>query len=268
MRIGVFLAASILFVTGALPAPASAQGTDSIPRRYALDEPSHFESGCQDPCACPVLIRAPVTGTFVLTLTGDNGLFRDYCVDAVDWTIADGNPPRRVSGAGTYRIGGEVAIQHQLVLDLSFDGEPSQHLDSGLQGTTNDFPKINISAAAHGFFCWDTVLVLHAAPESPVSGIGRDDPRFGLKRARPNPFARDTQVDFVLPSPATVRLRVLDLVGRLVQTLAVSARLDAGPHSVPWDGRDRAGRRAPPGEYLVQLETGAGRAVLRIVKLD
>jgi hypothetical protein len=215
-----------------------------------------------------VLIRAPVTGTLTLRLTGDNGLFRDYRVENVDWKIADGSLPQHVSGAGTYRIGGEVAIQQQLVLDLSFDGQSPEHFDSGLRGTTNEFPKIDISAAVHGFYCWDTVLVLEAEPESPVSGVGRGGLRFGFQRARPNPFTGDTQVDFALPSPATVRLRVLDLAGRLVRTLDAPARFDAGPHTVAWDGRDRAGRQAPPGEYLVQLESGAARSVMRIVKLD
>ena len=53
-------------------------------------------------------------------------------------------------------------------------------------------------------------------------------------------------------------LRVFDLAGRLVRTLAEDESLAAGEHRRVWDGKDRAGRPASAGVYLVRLETRSG----------
>ena len=81
----------------------------------------------------------------------------------------------------------------------------------------------------------------------------------------PNPFNPSTTVTFTLPQPTQVRLTVHDLRGRLVAIL-VDARQAAGTHSAAWDGRDRHGRAAAAGVYLLQLqvegEIRTGRMVL------
>jgi len=58
-------------------------------------------------------------------------------------------------------------------------------------------------------------------------------------------------------------LRVLDLAGRVVRTLADS-RFGAGRHAIEWDGRDEGGRPAAPGLYLVRL-SGGGVSVMQKV---
>ena len=86
--------------------------------------------------------------------------------------------------------------------------------------------------------------------------------------ASPNPFRLSTSVRFELSQPAAVRLEIFDVRGARVATLMEGDVLGAGGHSTTWDGRDRAGRLAPPGLYLVRLETG-GRAWLgRVVRLE
>ena len=60
-----------------------------------------------------------------------------------------------------------------------------------------------------------------------------------------------------------MRLRVLDLEGRTVRTLAEGV-LPAGRHQIRWQpGRD--GSPAPAGLYFVLYETPAGRFVRRVV---
>jgi hypothetical protein len=81
-----------------------------------------------------------------------------------------------------------------------------------------------------------------------------------LHGAAPNPFNPRTEVVFELPRPATVSLRIHDLAGRLVRSLARGEGLPAGRHARGWDGRDDAGRGLPSGVYLVELRAdGASR---------
>jgi hypothetical protein len=75
-----------------------------------------------------------------------------------------------------------------------------------------------------------------------------------LRQNVPNPFRSVTSVKFALPAAADVQLEVFDVAGRRVTRL-VSGQVAAGEHTVTWDGRNAAGRRAAAGVYLVRLHT-------------
>lgn len=93
----------------------------------------------------------------------------------------------------------------------------------------------------------------------------QETPRPSL-RAEPNPFHGATRIRFALEEAAPVRVTVHDVAGREVARLA-HGPLSAGPRALVWDGRDAAGRRVPPGAYLVRL-AGPGRAEsLRVVRI-
>jgi hypothetical protein len=87
-----------------------------------------------------------------------------------------------------------------------------------------------------------------------VAGGGPDAPAVGLAQNRPNPFASGTWITYSLGRDQQVSLKVYDVEGRLVRTLA-SGREPAGSHRVRWDGRDSRDRAAAPGIYLYRLET-------------
>jgi hypothetical protein len=82
--------------------------------------------------------------------------------------------------------------------------------------------------------------------------------------AAPNPFNPRTRLSFTLPAAAHVSLAVHDLRGRRVRQL-VDGRLAAGTHDVVWNGRDRTGRPAAAGVYLVTIEAGRWTASARVV---
>jgi hypothetical protein len=73
--------------------------------------------------------------------------------------------------------------------------------------------------------------------------------------AYPNPFTERTNVQLSLARAGRVKLVAFDLGGRLVRTL-VDGEMEAGLHSVTWDGRSDAGAALAPGAYVVRLETG------------
>jgi hypothetical protein len=104
-----------------------------------------------------------------------------------------------------------------------------------------------------------------------VVGVGGAEPvppaRFGFESAQPNPFATSTTLHVMVPEAARTRLEVVDVLGRRVAVL-VDARLAAGQHVVPWDGRDGRGQRVGAGIYFARLvQPGRADAVSRLVRL-
>jgi len=80
----------------------------------------------------------------------------------------------------------------------------------------------------------------------------------------PNPFGSSTRIDFVLPEAGTVNLVVYNIAGRRIATL-VQGRLDAGPHSVTWNGKTANQVSAAPGMYQYVLKTSAGQSSRRML---
>lgn len=85
------------------------------------------------------------------------------------------------------------------------------------------------------------------AVESPT-----DRMRLSLALPAPNPFRGLTRLRFALPRAGHVALRVFDLQGRAVHTLA-GGMMPAGEHFVEWRGQDNGGAMLPNGLYFVQL---------------
>ncbi len=156
------LSCSVLLLLGVIATsiPASAQ-TSTL---YRLNQDSTFQQGCFPPCLCPIMIAAPVKGTFVLTPTGFDGLFTTYAVTDVNWLVSIGGTETTVTGSGTYKIGGEFALQQQLSLDLQMDGDKVQHFDSGLVTGPAPFPDIKVTISVNGQVCFDTVFEVSASP--------------------------------------------------------------------------------------------------------
>src|SRR5204863_473759 len=116
------------------------------------------------PCLCPIMIAVPVKGTFVLTPTGFDGLFNTYAVSDVNWLVSIGGTNAIVTGSGTYKFGGEFALQQQLSLDLQVGGDKAHLFDRGLVPGGGNFPRIDILTSISGAVCFDTVIDIHAAP--------------------------------------------------------------------------------------------------------
>jgi hypothetical protein len=249
-----------------LPAarPGRAQGAPDLV--YGLSSPpSEFEWGCFGPCACPILIQSPLQGSFILRFSHSDPLFTYFNVLDVHWKVPGPSGPVTISGSGSYRRGGEVALEEQLTLDLSFGGAPPQRFDSGPRPPGAPFPEIDTRVSLHQEYCHDSVLAVVAKPIDPT-GVG-EAPGGPPIVATPDPFAEATAIGFVMPAEGLARLLVFDMSGRRARMLMDSTRLPAGPIARSWDGRLDNGRRAPPGLYMVRLETPAGRFTRMLVKL-
>jgi hypothetical protein len=228
--------------------------------------PSEFEYGCFAPCACPILIRSPLTGTFVLRKSAVDPLYTYYDVLDVRWKAPDATHATTIVGSGIYRRGGEAAIMEQLTLDLSFDGAPVQRFDSGLRSPGAPFPEIDTRISLHSQSCFDSVLVVDAKPVNGPTDVG-GGARPARFAATPNPFFASTEIQFLVPRPGPVSLGVYDLTGRRVRDLVSRRWLEAGAQTRIWDGRFDDGADARAGLYFVRLELGSGAQTRTIAKL-
>lgn len=110
----------------------------------------------------------------------------------------------------------------------------------------------------------DTILYPLGMRPSPVTTW--PESRLRLLPATPNPFRPETTVRFVLPEPATVRVSVLDVRGRVVRSLTAGPHA-AGAHAILWDGRAASGRRLAAGIYFVQLASPWGHRTQKLTIL-
>jgi hypothetical protein len=110
--VNTLLASSLL-----VPCAALAQPTKTFPWTYTLTSESSLTDEC--PICDRVPIVVPLRGTFQLRLLEDGPLFSSYSIDSVALNGGTTNGPQyRVTGKGTYRIGGEVAQVQELFLEV------------------------------------------------------------------------------------------------------------------------------------------------------
>lgn len=73
-------------------------------------------------------------------------------------------------------------------------------------------------------------------------------------RVFPNPFSTQTTISFTLAQPEQVSLKMYDMTGRWVATLANEPK-GPGDHFLIWDGTDSFGNTMPSATYFYRLET-------------
>jgi endonuclease I len=81
----------------------------------------------------------------------------------------------------------------------------------------------------------------------------------------PNPFSARTTIGFDLARRERVTLRIYDVTGRLVRTLANGDVLESGSHRLEWNGRDEGGARLQAGLYFCRLAAGPANVTRRMV---
>ncbi|HET9940780.1 MAG TPA: FG-GAP-like repeat-containing protein [Candidatus Eisenbacteria bacterium] len=95
---------------------------------------------------------------------------------------------------------------------------------------------------------------IHASAMLTVLGTGEIRPA----RISPNPLNPEGMLEFTLPSPGAVTLRLYDVSGRCVRTLIHGATYGAGAHEVPFAARNERGEALPSGVFFYSLELSSG----------
>jgi hypothetical protein len=97
---------------------ASAQTpTTNRPWAYRLLDDSTLTDDCPI-CARPTIL-VPLRGTFNLRLLTQNVLFSRYAIEDIQFTSLGRD--YRVTGSGTFQIGGEVAVVQEMFLEVEVD---------------------------------------------------------------------------------------------------------------------------------------------------
>jgi hypothetical protein len=161
------------------------------------------------------------------------------------------------------------------------DAYPSNNVVA-FNGVHGNWVPLGTGSVADDILCGGrTILVIdwygyHAFdPQGPIVPI--EDPSLpeptpvlpatlALHPVHPNPFNPTTRLAFDLPRPGSFTLRVHDLRGRMVRTLAEGVA-PAGTHTASWNGRDDAGRELPSGTYVIRLEAEQYAATQRATLL-
>ncbi|HTY37613.1 MAG TPA: M1 family aminopeptidase [Bacteroidota bacterium] len=89
---------------------------------------------------------------------------------------------------------------------------------------------------------------------------------YRLEQNYPNPFNPGTTIAFSLPHRSSVTLAVYDALGREVVQI-LSGTMEAGSHSVRWEGIDGAGRRVGSGTYFCRLTTETWTSTVKMLML-
>ncbi len=197
---------------------------------------------------------APTTEIHILA--ADEALTSiDYSLDGVSVAYAT------AGGGGNERV--------------KLPGSPVTVVAAGL-----DLPELEAPPAGTPGWYFDgatsVITIYHEAGpvvvKSAVSAVPSGDRHAGgntmlkLRAAGPVGTGRAAiSVDLLLDG--NLNLAVYDLRGRLVRELLTGDWLSAGTHRIVWDGRDRQGRWAASGVYLVRGSIGSDVAQTRILQV-
>lgn len=79
---------------------------------------------------------------------------------------------------------------------------------------------------------------------------------YWLKQNYPNPFNPSTEIKFGLPFASSVNISVYNILGQQVATL-FAGELNAGNHSVIWNGTDAIGKSVSSGIYFYKINANS-----------
>jgi hypothetical protein len=90
---------------------------------------------------------------------------------------------------------------------------------------------------------------------------------FVLGQSYPNPAFGETQISYLLPRTADIRIILFNMLGQEIRTL-VDGLVPSGAHTARWDGRDKNGRQVAKGVYFYRLEAGKVVTTKKLIVLQ
>jgi spore coat protein A len=174
---------------------------------------------------------------------------------------------------------------HQVMFKVLGRGEdgnqPPEAWETGWKDTVIAYPdektRVKAKYDLPGFYVWHCHIVEHEDNEmmrpyhvGPIPQIGiastveKSLPKeYVLNQNYPNPFNASTKITFRISQPEAVEIKIFDIKGREVCSL-LNSLLNAGKHSVIWDGKNNFGAIVASGIYIYQLRAGSYRRSRRM----
>lgn len=102
------------------------------------------------------------------------------------------------------------------------------------------------------------------------SPTGTDNParplKLSLAQNYPNPFNPQTAISLTVPEKEFIELAVYNILGSKVRSL-MEGDIDAGEHTVVFDGRDDSGNPVSAGVYFYRLKSPSGTLTKKMILL-
>jgi hypothetical protein len=105
-------------------------------------------------------------------------------------------------------------------------------------------------------FYWDFTKGVTYNCISPTGKLAAQIPvEFALSQNYPNPFNLETQFFLSLPAESKVSFVIYNIAGQKVKTL-VDDQMNAGTHTITWDGTNQSGNVVSSGIYFYKVVAG------------
>jgi hypothetical protein len=200
---------------------------------------------------CPASVDALPPYVEVVFPNGGEELVENTEVD-IEWTATDDYGLREVVVTASYD--GGLTYPDTLGVTTGFETSLAWQVPAGERTGC----LIGIEAVDRGY---NAAFDESDSPFSITGDVAGVEPGNGgalpdeivLVGSEKNPFSGSTHIFFGVPRAMGVEVRVFDARGRCVKAL-IDAQVDAGYHSVVWDGRSSASSRVSPGVYFVRLD--------------
>lgn len=90
--------------------------------------------------------------------------------------------------------------------------------------------------------------------------------KFELFQNYPNPFNSSTMISFALPNPAKIKVRIIDIQGRAIATVADRV-FERGTHHLEWSGINARSQPVASGVYCCEVRSEKFVAVKKLIVL-
>ena len=231
-------------------------GSESTPRAIALDVDGgkmYWTNFGEGKIQRANLTAGSAPEDILTGLKGPAGIAVDAEAGKIFWTEMYGH---QIKSADL--DGGNQAV---LVSGLSYPNSITVNQSNNRMAWTEFTGKVK-SAALDGSDIFDygvnaiapTGVVFESFPVS-VQGSGEElylPKEFALRQNYPNPFNPETQIAFDLPRNTRIKIEIYNMLGSRVRTL-VDKEMQAGKHSIKWNGQNDFGGQAPSGVYFYRL---------------
>ena len=140
------------------------------------------------------------------------------------------------------------------------------------------FPSLNFISFVSpttGWVLGDNGIILKTTDgggktiDSPTSVKNKNNTlakKYSLLQNYPNPFNPSTTITYNLPEEGKVTIKIYDIIGREIKTLADEVQ-SGGMHSVVWEGTNISGNEVASGLYFYNIRVGGTSITKKMILL-
>lgn len=195
--------------------------------------------------------------TLLWTATGDNGLTGQAAKYDLRYTALT------VSGTDTLSWWSKAAVIDMTGHTPPPSGSRDSVRISGLVLGQKYYAILRLADKAGNWSGFSNIAVIDTKTVTAIDTEGSSAPKLVVGAPYPSPTSGAAQIALTMARSGPVAAGVFDARGRLVRTLQTGT-LEAGLHTLRWDGSSESGQEAAAGVYWIQV---AAQGIKKSVKL-